>query len=187
MDSLYYRHAKTGGNYQALGLGFLHLNYGEVLQDNDFIFAVNTGDGPPYIFASHQGESANYRECKLQTSAELSTGERMVMYRSVSDGAYYVRPEAEFNDGRFLVLDNDLKLPHEVYVDPTPAVEAQAAPVTATPEVVDMTPAVASASATVTPSVFVAEIAPPPPVEPVSFYYPASTSPPAPAPEGDTP
>lgn len=46
---------------------------------------------------------------ELQCTRPVVEGVPMVVYRSISDGRLWVRPEQEFNDGRFRKVYNNVE------------------------------------------------------------------------------
>lgn len=100
MKDAVFKHRKTGGLYTVVARATASL--AQPLEDNAPVGVRKTDLGVivveyPNIVVDHVGQ--------LQSAKPLENGEEVIVYRG-SDYRYWVRPLAEFLDGRFEPFDN---------------------------------------------------------------------------------
>jgi hypothetical protein len=119
-----YRHT-NGKLYERLGEGHMDCPSEHVFEDLSH-YDVMPGEGTSLLFrpAGTAAEGLKPAQATLQIGKRTKVNGPMTMYRS-ADGKLWVRPTAEFEDGRFIELENDLKTPKNAAAA---AVEAEAKP-----------------------------------------------------------
>jgi hypothetical protein len=82
----------------------------EIAKHRDFLrclklCATDDADQPMVLHAKRRSHYLVYGPARVQAESPLQDNDLVTLYRSIDDGSWFVRPPAEFEDGRFVSAD----------------------------------------------------------------------------------
>ena len=100
-----YRHKKRGTTYRLMALAtYVSL---DSAKDDDDLYVAQVADGVWHVKWAFSPEMEGQAWARAQCADSIKHGDVVAVYQSTDDAMLWVRPLAEFEDGRFERVPSD--------------------------------------------------------------------------------